>query len=527
MIVLRAWLTARSWRELVYLVSGVLVALPTFALALVGSVATAASVLTVGLPLLVAVLALARLAPRYFRSVARPLLGWDWADPPPLPGRNWWQRLRALPSDSTAWRALAYCLAHWPLMIVGAYPGLFSVLAGPPAILYPLWWFVQPLDTDTWAGTWWIALQGLAILLAAPWWIRLVVLLDRFLVRSLLHPSRSQQRIAELEAGREALQSDAAAMLRRVERDLHDGTQARLVALGLTLSRIEARSTQQPVQVLAADARGTVTEALAELREIVRGMHPPALDDGLEVALSTLAARSAVPAEVTVCLAARPPDATASALYFAVAELLTNVSRHSGASRTRIDLRTEHHNLRLTVTDNGRGGAAVLAPRTRRGADTQTPTGTSTEAPTTGAAGPPPRTAPPGTPPAAVTTAGTSPTGSRPTSATTSGPRAPDATPAGMAQTGTTAPDTSSTGTATGTTAPGTTAPDTPPSGSAVPGAPDVSLDDPPVAGAASGTGLVGLARRAAALDGSLVVDSPLGGPTIVTMILPRGRGAA
>ena len=96
-----------------------------------------------------------------------------------------------------------------------------------------------------------------------------------------------------------------------------------------------------------------------------------------------------------------------------------------------------------------------------------------------------------------------------------------------MARTGTTAPDTPSTGTATGTTAPGTAAPDTPPSGSAVPGAPDVSLDDPPVAGAASGTGLVGLARRAAALDGSLVVDSPLGGPTIVTMILPSGRDAA
>ncbi|MEU8610167.1 sensor domain-containing protein [Actinoplanes sp. NPDC048791] len=410
MIVVRAWLTARTWRELAYLVSGVFLGVPTFVLAVVGAVTTVASALTVGLPLLVGVLALARLTPRYFRGPARKLLGWDWADPPPLPARTWWGRVRALPSDPTAWRALTYCLARWPLAVVGAYPGLFAVVAAPVGITYPLWWFLVPADdTDTWPHTWIIALQGLAVLLATPWWLRLIVLLDRFLVRALLHPSEAQRRIAELEAGRAALQSDAAALLRRVERDLHDGTQARLVALGLTLSRIENRSTDEPVRKLAADARGTVTEALAELRDIVRGMHPPALDDGLEVALTTLAARSAVPAEVTVSLPARPPDATASALYFAVAELLTNVARHANASRVRINLRKENRRLRLTVTDDGHGGAAVI----------------------------------------------------------------------------------------------------------------DFGRTRP----AASGTGLAGLARRAAALDGSLTVNSPPGGPTTVTMILPEIGG--
>ncbi|MEU8235999.1 sensor domain-containing protein [Actinoplanes sp. NPDC048967] len=410
MIVVRAWLTARTWRELAYLVSGVFLGLPTFVLAVVGAVTTVASALTVGLPLLVGVLALARRTPRYFRGPARKLLGWDWADPPPLPAGTWWGRVRALPSDPTAWRALTYCLARWPLAVVGAYPGLFAVVAAPVGITYPLWWFLVPADdTDTWSHTWIIALQGLAVLLATPWWLRLIVLLDRFLVRALLHPSEAQRRIAELEAGRAALQSDAAALLRRVERDLHDGTQARLVALGLTLSRIEHRSTDEPVRTLAADARGTVTEALAELRDIVRGMHPPALDDGLDVALTTLAARSAVPAEVAVSLVARPPDATASALYFAVAELLTNVARHANATRVRIDLRTENRRLRLTVTDDGHGGAAVID------------------------------------------------------------------------------------------------------SGQARP--------------AASGTGLAGLGRRAAALDGSLTVDSPPGGPTTVTMILPEIGG--
>jgi signal transduction histidine kinase len=411
-IVLRVWLTGRSWRELAYLVSGVFVGLPTFVLAVVGIVAAVASVLTVGLPLLVGILALARLTPGYFRGPARRLLGWDWGDPPPLPARTWWRRIRALPGDATAWRALAYCLARWPVMLAGAYPGLVCWVLAPVAVTYPLWWFVLPdgfagFDGDTWADTWWIALQGWALLLVTPWWLRLIVLLDRFLVRGLLHPSRSQQRIAELEAGRAALQSDAAALLRRVERDLHDGTQARLVALGLTLARIENRSTQEPVRTMAADARGTVTDALAELRDIVRGMHPPALDDGIEVALTTLAARSAVPAEVSVALAGRPPDATASALYFAVAELLTNVARHAEASRVHVTLRTENDCLHLTVTDNGRGGAAPVA--------------------------------------------------------------------AGHSGT--------------------------------------------------SGTGLAGLARRAAALDGSLSVESPPGGPTTVTMILPGRNG--
>ena len=442
--VLRAWLTARTWRELAYLVSGVIIGAPTFVLAIFGVVATMASVLTIGLPVLIGVLALARLTPRYFRVPARRLLGWEWADPPPLPARTFWGRVRALPSDPTAWRALAYCLARWPLMIVGGYPGLLGVVLAPAAITYPLWWPMLPDDfnafnNDTWAGTWRIALQGLAILIAVPWWLRLVVLLDGVLIRALLHPSRSQQRIAELEAGRAALQSDAAAMLRRVERDLHDGTQARLVALGLTLSRIENRSTQDQVRTLAADARGTVTEALAELRDIVRGMHPPALDDGLEVALTTLAARSAVPAEVTVSLADRPPDPTASALYFAVAELLTNIARHAGATRVRIDLRPDDRGLRLTVTDDGHGGATIIAP-------------------------------------------GGTPTGHG----------------AFPADHGTLPADH------------GTVPGGRPASGAARAGA------------RGSGTGLAGLARRAAALDGSLSVDSPAGGPTTVTMILPE-----
>jgi signal transduction histidine kinase len=110
---------------------------------------------------------------------------------------------------------------------------------------------------------------------------------------------------------------------------------------------------------MVADARRSVIEALSELRDIVRGMHPPALDAGLPTALETLAARSAVPVEVRVDLPYRPPPATESALYFSAAELLANVARHAGASRARLELYAAGGALLLAVTDDGHGGAIL------------------------------------------------------------------------------------------------------------------------------------------------------------------------
>jgi signal transduction histidine kinase len=406
-ILLRVYATARMWREVAYVLVAAVLSVPTFALALLGIAASALSVVVFGLVLLAGVLFVARRTPGYFRGPARRILGWDWPDPPAPEGRTWWGRTTAIFGDSTAWRALAFCFLHFALVYVGAYAIAVALVSGGLALTHPAWWFVFPgpadmLRAQTWAQTWVEAGQGALLLLALPWFVRLVVLCDSVLVRGLLHPGRAARRIAQLEAGRAALQADAAALLRRVERDLHDGTQARLVSMGVALSRIEHRSTEPPVRALAADARGTVTEALAELRDIVRGLHPPALDDGLDVALSTLAGRSAVPTSVTVDLAVPPPEATASALYFTVAELLTNVARHAEAGRVRIWLGDDGPLLKLVVQDDGHGGATAAS------------TGTGT------------------------------------------------------------------------------------------------------------GTGLSGLARRAEALDGRLEIDSPSGGPTVVTMTLPR-----
>jgi signal transduction histidine kinase len=353
MIVLRALFTARTWREYAYLLGAVFMAAPLFALPLLGAVFSVLSLLTIGLPFLVAVLWLARRTVRWFRVLPRALLGWNWAAPRPV-------GLRELIGDPVAWRALAYCFLGFPVKLAGAYLGAVALVLGPIFLTYPVWWFIDA-DlfgvSDSWAGTWWLAAQAVAVLLAFPWVIRLFVYLDRLLVHALLMPTPDRDRIAELERGRAALQQDAVALMRRVERDLHDGTQARLVALGVTLSRIEHRSADDAVRDLARDARGTVTEALAELRDIVRGLHPPALDDGLDVALASLAGRSAVPVSVAVDLPVRPPDATASAIYFTVAELLTNVARHAAATRVRVDLRLAGRSLRLVVADDGHGGA--------------------------------------------------------------------------------------------------------------------------------------------------------------------------
>jgi len=360
-VVLTALFTARTWRCYGYLLSGAVIAAPTFALAVLGIVSAVWSILTIGLPVLAGVLALARLSPAYFRAPARFFLGWNWDLPARLSARGW-RRIPAILGDPVGWRALVYCFAGWVLRFVSAYAATVFLTLGTLAVTFPIWWRWQPsalVDVVGWEDSWRFVWQGLLALLAMPWLVRLAVGADRLLIRGLLEPSREGARIAELESSRAALRDDAAATLRRVERDLHDGTQARLVSLGVTLARIERRATEPDVKALAGDARGTVTEALTELRDIVRGLHPPALDDGLEVALATLAGRSAVPASVTVVIDGRPSDATASALYFTVAELLTNVARHAEATRAQVDVWTDGEWLRLAVTDDGRGGARL------------------------------------------------------------------------------------------------------------------------------------------------------------------------
>jgi signal transduction histidine kinase len=150
------------------------------------------------------------------------------------------------------------------------------------------------------------------------------------------------------------------AELRRIERDLHDGAQARLVSLGMSLGLAEQKLADDPerAQQLVAEARIGLGEALEELRDLARGIHPPVLADrGLAAALVSLADRSAVPVEVSVTLDERLPPAVESAAYFVAAEAIANAGKHSGASRIAVGVARHGNVLEVEVSDDGRGGA--------------------------------------------------------------------------------------------------------------------------------------------------------------------------
>jgi signal transduction histidine kinase len=179
----------------------------------------------------------------------------------------------------------------------------------------------------------------------------------------------SVQRVGELEQSRAHLVEDSAARLRRIERDLHDGAQAQMVAvamklglarekLGGTLNGTVPPDLERILELVEAAHRGA-KEAIAELRDLARGIHPPELDQGLGVALTTLAGRSGLPAALVVDLPERPSTAIETIAYFCAAELLTNVAKHSGARHVTLAAVHVPGWLRVQVSDDGTGGARL------------------------------------------------------------------------------------------------------------------------------------------------------------------------
>jgi signal transduction histidine kinase len=169
-----------------------------------------------------------------------------------------------------------------------------------------------------------------------------------------------EERIDVLETTRAGAVDVQESELRRIERDLHDGAQARLVALGMNLGMAEQRMASDlgGARELVTEARLGVEEALRELRDLARGIHPPVLTDrGLEAAIASLTDRSPIPVIVTANIAARPPAAVETAAYFVAAEGLTNAAKHAGATRIDVRIVREPTKLVLEVADDGRGGA--------------------------------------------------------------------------------------------------------------------------------------------------------------------------
>jgi signal transduction histidine kinase len=214
-----------------------------------------------------------------------------------------------------------------------------------------------------------VFITGVVLLFIAPWTMRLVIYLDRRMMHLLLGPDASTSRLRSLEESRSKTIDAATETLRRIERNLHDGTQAQLVALAMRLGQAKDKLDHLPVEDQSTDlaairrlvdeAHRGAKEAITDLRDLARGIHPPALDTGLENALTTLAARSPVPTEVTVAIQARPSPAIEAISYFCAAELLANVAQHAEASRASLSCAQHGPWLRIVVRDNGQGGAAA------------------------------------------------------------------------------------------------------------------------------------------------------------------------
>lgn len=385
--VLVAPFTGQTWRELAFW--SLSAALELVSVAFVG-ITTAAGIFLVvtfvGLVLLAAMVRGARGIGAWHRGLARYLLDEELEEPDPFtarPGLFGW--LQSALRDRAGWRAVAYVVVKVPVVIFGTWFALgtwvavftcltFPVLGrggGPP----PRFGVIRNLFPPGYVSVGsfgfvhavFVFLSGVLLLFVAPWTMRAVVLVDRYLMRVLLAPDSVTARVRALERARAETVDASAATLRRIERDLHDGTQAQLVALAMRLGQAKEKLGSggevdlDRVRQLVDEAHRGAKEAIVELRDLARGIHPPVLDVGLEGALSTLAARSALPAEVAVAVADRPTPAIEAIAYFCVAELLANVAQHAQASRAWVSC-TQHGGwLRLVVRDDGRGGARVVS----------------------------------------------------------------------------------------------------------------------------------------------------------------------
>jgi signal transduction histidine kinase len=377
--------TRRAGHELLYVALGV--PLAAFGLFFVGAtmaVGVALTVTFVGIVIVAASVRGARGIGGWHRQLARNLLGEHVEEPLPFVARRglfgW---LQAALRDRVGWRAMAYIIvkAAWSLFSIWfAISVWWDAVA---CLLYPFFWrgswephefgilrnIFPPgylsVQSSGFFHNGFILLTGVALVFLAPWAVRAVVMVDRYLVRGLLGPGAMAARVRSLEETRAQTVDASAAMLRQIERNLHDGTQAQLVALAMRLGQAKDKlAVGEPtdldqVRALIDEAHRGAKEAIVELRDLARGIHSPALDLGLEGALLTLTSRSPVPAEFKVELHDRPTPAIESIAYFFVAELLANVAQHAQASQCSVTCVQHGTWLRLVVRDDGRGGASV------------------------------------------------------------------------------------------------------------------------------------------------------------------------
>jgi signal transduction histidine kinase len=359
----------RIGADALYVLTGFAISIVAFAAWVAGvTLSLTFGLLVIGFPVVLATFwAFRRLADIERRRAAlvfgEPLIS-DYRRPPQ--DRRLAARLKAAAHDPQRWKDVAY---HLLFSVLGFLWGtIWIVLWGfvVGSITLPAWWWAMPDDAqyleltlDSFQATLGAAALGVAVLPLALFAQRGLALSQAYVARWLLAPSLAArvERLTETRAGAVDV---AAAELQRIERDLHDGAQARLVALALDLGMAEERFDRDPesARELVGEARLEAKRALAELRDLARGIRPSLLAErGLGPAIAALAARSPVPATATCDIPRRPPAPVETAAWFVVSEALANAAKHSGAGRATVWLTLRHGDLHVEVVDDGRGGA--------------------------------------------------------------------------------------------------------------------------------------------------------------------------
>ena len=358
-------------QSLVHLVLGGAIGFLTM-LAIIAVVCVVAAVVaTVVLPVLATMVlfAFVRASTALTRSRYAAVLHVDIAPPPRPRADGLWRQFAADFREPTTWRQLAYHLFAGIISTTFAWVVVAMFAAGVVLTTTMVWTLSVTIPDPAYWQTFnpfWsplLTLVGLALLALLPTVARGLTTLDVLLARPLLGPTQSEMlsdRVVTLSLSRAGVVDAADAERRRIERDLHDGTQQRLTSLAMNLGLARATLTDLPASAQAAltEAHDEAKLALGELRSFVRGLHPAVLDDrGLDAALSGVVARSPIPATLEVDLPVRPSPTIEAVAYFVVSEALTNAAKHSGASAVDIVLTSDGAWLHLRVSDNGRGGA--------------------------------------------------------------------------------------------------------------------------------------------------------------------------
>jgi signal transduction histidine kinase len=387
MFLIRDLVSARTWLAMVHHLTGLFLGILAFFLAVTGIV------LGIGLtPLALAGLPVLGCTLRFTGGFAREerarfgLLGvripaWPAAA---RAGFRWWiiPRRKTL-TDRGSWLETGYAMLRFPVSLATTLLSLAVWAAGLVMVSLPFYNRFLPgggahIGSAVLHGS--PALAGLfaggvVLLVAAAQVTRGLALADAICSRFALGPPPDlAARVAELEISRERVVDAAEAERRRIERDLHDGAQQRLVALAMELGRAKAKfgDDLDSARLLVDQAHAQAKEALTELRNLVRGVHPPVLTDrGLDAALSGLAALCPVPVDMHVDVPVRPKASIEAVAYFVVAEALTNVAKHSRASHAKVVVEGRGYPGTLTVmiSDDGIGGASLAGAGLRGLAD--------------------------------------------------------------------------------------------------------------------------------------------------------------